>query len=317
MKKKVLALVLSCTMALSMGGFMSTTASAEESYKIGWSLISTSDPVVAKSVSDARDTAESYGYEFESSDANNDASKQIDAVENLIESGCDCIVIQAIDATSMSDLAARAMEKGIKVIAYGIGLDNYDVWYKNDNTVTGTAIGTMAADWINENLDGEAKVCVIGFSMIEVLVERADAIKAALEEQCPNVEIVAEFDAIDTETGMSNTETMLMRNPDVNVICSISDGSAVGAYEAVKTAGLDTDEFGIFGSDLSIVALKYIQDGTCYRGTTDCDNTVSGQTVVEIAHSLLTGEEIDDVVTMNVVPVTAENVADYAEFMEQ
>ncbi len=315
--KKLTALVVSCTMAIALIGVVPVQAEEpEEQYKVGWSLMTTSDAVIAQAISDAQAEADELGIDFLVSDADNDATKQLDAVENFVESGCDAIIIQAIDTAAMSDAAEQAREQGVKVIAYGPGFDNCDVWYENDNTLTGTVIGETAANWINENLGGEAKVCLIGYSMMEVLVERADAIEAALEANCDNVEIVATFDAVDSSTGMSDTESMLAAHPDVNVICSVSDGSAVGAYEAVKAAGYDTDDFGIFGSDLSGVALKYIQDGTCYRGTTDCDNTVCGTVVIDIANDLLTGQEVDDVVVMGVTPVTIDNVSDYESFME-
>lgn len=332
--KKFLAALLACVLTLSLtacGGNTDTStdegqtgeeAAAEDStadgegYKIGFSLMTISDAVIAQTIQDAQEYIESLGGELLVSDADNDASNQLDAVENFIQSGCDAIIIQAIDATSMSEKAQEAMDQGIKVIAYGIGLENCDVWYKNDNTVTGTAIGEMAADWINSELGGTANVCIIGYSMMDVLVERADAIEAALEANCENVNIVASFDAIDSQTGMSNTESMLAAHPEVNVICSISDGPAVGAYEAVKALGRDTDDFGIFGSDLSTVALNYINEGTCYRGTIDCDNTVSGTTAIQICYDLLEGNEVEDTVVMGCTPVTAENIADYAEFIE-
>ena len=155
MRKKLLALVLVAAMAVSMAacgkdssgsqeGGSKGTAKSEGGQKVGWSLMSTSDAVIAQAISDARDKADELGMELLVSDAENDATKQLNAVENFIESGCDCIVIQAIDATSMSKEAQKARDKGIKVIAYGIGLDNCDVWYKNDNTVTGTAIGKLS-----------------------------------------------------------------------------------------------------------------------------------------------------------------------------
>lgn len=334
MKKKLLSLLLVCACVLSMtacgrNGSEETTeqpagdaapteeaAADAEGWKIGFSLMTISDAVIAQTVQDAQEYIESLGGELLVSDAENDASNQLDAVENFIQSGCDAIIIQAIDATSMSEKAKEAMDQGIKVVAYGIGLENCDVWYKNDNTVTGTAIGEMAADWINSELDGTANVCVIGYSMMDVLVERADAIEAALQENCENVNIVASFDAIDSQTGMSNTESMLAAHPEVNVICSISDGPAVGAYEAVKALGRDGDDFGIFGSDLSIVALNYINEGTCYRGTIDCDNTVSGTTAIQICCDLLDGKEVEDTVVMGCTPVTADNIADYADFIE-
>lgn len=332
--KKFLAALLACVLTLSLaacGGNTDTStnegqtgeetavedsAADGEGYKIGFSLMTISDAVIAQTIQDAQEYIESLGGELLVSDADNDASNQLDAVENFIQSGCDAIIIQAIDATSMSEKAKEAMDQGIKVIAYGIGLENCDVWYKNDNTVTGTAIGEMAADWINSELGGTANVCIIGYSMMDVLVERADAIEAALKANCENVNIVASFDAIDSQTGMSNTESMLAAHPEVNVICSISDGPAVGAYEAVKALGRDTDDFGIFGSDLSTVALNYINEGTCYRGTIDCDNTVSGTTAIQICYDLLEGKEVEDTVIMGCTPVTAENIADYAEFIE-
>ena len=325
MRKKLLAAVLMLVMVCSLAACGNKEKSESDSgssgtkkeYKVGWSFMSTSDAVIAQAITNAQEQADKLGIELLVSDAENDATKQLDAVENFIQSGCDCIVIQAIDATSMSDEAKKAMDQGIKVIAYGIGLDNCDVWYKNDNTVTGTAIGTMAADWINDSLDGKANVCIIGYSMMEVLVERADAIEAAIKEKCPDAEVVASFDAIDSDTGMSNTESMLAAHPEVNVICAISDGPAVGAYEAVKSAGLDNDKFGIFGSDLSTVALGYISGETCYRGTTDCDNVTCGVKTMDMAYDLITGKDVEDVVTMGVTPVTLENVSDYADFMKQ
>ena len=87
----------------------------------------------------------------------------------------------------------------------------------------GTAIGEMAADLINEELNGEAKIELIGFPMVDVLIERADAIKAVIEKECPNAQIVSEISAIDSETGYSQTETVIAANPDLNCIVSISD----------------------------------------------------------------------------------------------
>lgn len=331
--KKLLAVLLVCTSVLAItacGGKANSSEESsdsevssveketeEEGYKIGFSLMTISDAVMAQTIQDAEDYITEKGGELLVSDAENDAAKQLDAVENFVQSGCDAIIIQAIDATSMSQEAKKAMDQGIKVVAYGIGLENCDVWYKNDNTVTGTAIGEMAAEWINSELDGEANVCIIGYSLMDVLVERSNAIEAALKANCDGVNVVTSFDAIDSQTGMSNTESMLAAHPEVNVICSISDGPAVGAYEAVKALGRDTEDFGIFGSDLSTVALNYIKEGTCYRGTIDCDNTVSGTTAIQICYDLLEGKEIEDTVIMGCKQVTADNVEEYAEFIEK
>lgn len=288
-----------------------------EKTKVGWSLIDTSDAVIAQTLQLAQTEADELNIDLLVSDAGSDATKQIDAVENFIESGCKVIIIQALDASSMANECKKAQEKGIKVIAYGIGIDGADVWYKNDNTVTGTAIGKMAADWINENKDGKANVYVIGYSMMDVLAERTQAIEDAIMDNAPESTIVGEFDALDSETGMSSTESMLAAHPEVDVICSISDGPAVGAFEAVKAAGKDNDDFAIFGSDLSVVALQHIKEGSCYRGTTDVDNLASGPNSIDMAYDLIAGKELDDTVVMGCKPVTIENVDDYDSLLNK
>ncbi len=320
--KKMLSIIAAAAMTVSLAAAGTTLVHAEEQLKVGMSWISTSDQVIAQTLKLAQEKAEKDGIELLIADAGNDPSKQMDAVENFIESDCDVIMIQALDAASMSEKAAEAMEKGIKVIAYGIGLDNCDVWYKNDNTVTGTAVGEMAAEWVNENLEGSANVCVIRFDTVEVLIERADAIKAAMEANCTGeVNFVTEIDAIDAATGMERMESALGSHPEINVVVSISDGPAIGAYEAVKADaamnGKDESKIGIFGSDLSLVAVQYILDGGMYRGTTDVDNLVSGPKVVEIAEGLIKGEEQEAVVVMGCEKVTAANVEDYAYLLEE
>ena len=314
MKKRVLGMALAAVMSISL---FAGTAMAEEAdlsgKKVGLSFMNTADPVIAELITRAREAFDEKGIEVLVSDAGGDSSTQIDAVENFKNSGCEVVVIQAIDTTAMSGEAQKLMDDGVKVIAYGMGIDNYDLWYRTDNTEVGTAIGEMAAEWINDQLGGEAKIEVIGFPMVDVLIERADAIKAVLEEQCPNAEIVAEVSAIDSETGYSQTETVLAAHPDLNCIVSISDGPACGAYEAVKANGLDGDNFGVFGSDLSNVALQYIADGTSYRGSTDIDVKTGGGKIAQFAINLMTGEEMDDIINMNVTKVSADNVADYLE----
>jgi ABC-type sugar transport system substrate-binding protein len=152
--------------------------------------------------------------------------------------------------------------------------------------------------------------------MMDVLVERADAIEAAIKKGSPDASIIGRFDAIDSEAGMKNTESMLSAHPEVNCIVSISDGPAVGAYEAVKSAGKDGDDFGIFGSDLSLQALQYIKDGTCYRGTTDVDNLTSGQMAIDICADLVQGKDVEKTITMGCKKVTADNVGDYAALLK-
>jgi ABC-type sugar transport system substrate-binding protein len=262
-------------------------------------------------VSRIKTIASNEGIEINFHDSENDPSSQISAVENFIYSGCNVIIIQALDADAMAPKAKEAMEKGIKVIAYGIGLEYYDCWYKNDNYLVGQTVGSMAAEWINKNYEGKAKVGLIEFPLVSVLIDRAKGIEDALNKQCPGAKIIARGAAIDSESRMKLGENFLQQDPEIQVIVSISDGPALGAYEAIKVAGRDNENFAIFGSDTSPIALANIKAGTCYRGTVDCDSFLNAPTVIEIAQKLVKNEQPDSIVVMGANPVTILNATDF------
>ena len=294
----------------------STTAPApstveSKTYKVGLSVLNLSDQVMAKFVSDMKAQSEQLKFEFSVNDCNGDPTKQVNAVQNLVQAGCDAIIIQSIDANAMDPVVKDAMSKGIKIIAFGIGLNEYDCWYKNDNYKDGQAIGTMAGEWINKNKGGNAKVAMIEFPTVPVLIERAKGIEDALKVAAPNAQIVARGSGIDSAGGMKLGETFLQKNPDISVIVSISDGPALGAYQAIKVAGKDTKDFAIFGSDLTQEGISLIASGTCFRGTVDADNKINAQTTLDIVQKLLKGEAVDKIVVMGANPVTEANVNEY------
>ncbi len=306
-------LILSVSMVWANGDSEGKDGGSAPKIKAGFSLINLADTVIAQMVSDAKVEADKLGIDLLLSDAAGDPDKQINAVQNFIAAKCDVIIIQALDAESMSKVAKEAMDQGIKIVAYGIGLNNYDCWYKNDNYAVGKAIGTMAGEWINENAGGKASVGLIEFPVVQVLIDRADGIRDGLSATAPAAEIVVKGSAIDSANGANLADTFLQKDPNLNVIVSISDGPALGAYEAVKAAGKDNENFAIFGSDLSEVAVANIAKVSAYRGTIDCDSKVSGVMTMDIVHKLATNQPIDDIIVMGVIPVSIDNISEYTK----
>lgn len=319
---KLAALFMAGALALSMtacsGGTAATKTSettaakaAAKKVKIGLTMISLSDAVIAAEIEMAKAKAAELGAELLINDANADPNAQVSAVENFIEAKCDVIIIQPVDAASISATTKKAMDAGIKVVDYCIPFENNDCFFKIDNTAVGNAIGMMAADWIKKNAGGKAKIGLIEFPMVPLLIERAEAIKATLAKEVPDSTIVASGSGIDTEGGMKLGETFLQKDPDIQVIVGISDGPCLGAYEAVKTAGLDNDKFAIFGSDLSPVALPLIKAGTAYRGSVDTDSLTIGNTIIETAVKIANGESVEKTIVISTTQVTADNVDKY------
>jgi len=98
------------------------------------------------------------GYEVDLQFAANDVQQQLNQVTNMINSGCNVIVIAAIEGSSLGSALDLAKEKGIPVIAYDrLLLDSDAVSYYAtfDNYKVGVVQGTYIKDALDlDNAEG-------------------------------------------------------------------------------------------------------------------------------------------------------------------
>ena len=95
---------------------------------------------------------EAEGYNVDLQFASNDVQQQLNQVTNMINNGCDVVVIAAIEGSSLGSALDLAKEKGIPVIAYDRLLMESDAvsYYATfDNYMVGTKQGT----YVKETLD--------------------------------------------------------------------------------------------------------------------------------------------------------------------
>ena len=69
---------------------------------------------------------------------------------------------------------------------------------------------------------------------LESVIQRKVGIMEGVQENAPNVEFVADATAADQTEGMTATENFLQAHPELRIVCGVSDGAALGAYEAFK-----------------------------------------------------------------------------------
>ena len=219
--------------------------------KVGMTLQDLTNQVWASRAMAVEAIIEKNGGEFTYVGCDYNATNQISQVENFIASGCDIVMIHPAEKASMDSALKefKAKNPDVKFFLYDEELKNSDMNFLADNYECGYMIGTQAANWINDKLDGSAEVGVIGWPSIEVLLERENGIKDAITDLAPNAKIVATGAAINNIDGMALVETFLQAHPNMQVIASIGGSSSVGANEAVKAAGKLNDKWGIFGSD--------------------------------------------------------------------
>ena len=225
-------------------------------------------------------------------DGGGDVATQVEAIENFINLGVDGIMLNALDPSAVEDALNQAMDAGIKVGVYPT-MDNVTFNFVFDEYDWGFALGESAGEWINERLDGEATIMCFNQTETEATMQRyygiVDGVESVVDPS--NLTWLETVSTTDTATAMSSMESILQAHPEVQVVFGSSDSSAVGAYQAVISSGLDLENFFIGGCDGISEALQYISEGTVYR--------------VSIANGKLT-EEMGFEVLQNLVEAIVE-----------
>ena len=193
------------------------------------------------------------------------SATQIGQIENFISSKCDLIMVHPSDAAAVEDVCAPAREGGIKVMCWDDPMENTDANWILNNTDLGYAIGKLASAFINEHYteDRKAEVIVIGYPQTKILLERADGIKAALEELANGrYTIVAEQAGIIASDAQTAVETTLQAHPNAKVVAGIGAGAMIGADEALNifTGGEIPEDMGVFTTDVTKQQLEQLND---------------------------------------------------------
>jgi len=250
------------------------------------------------------------GYQFTTTSYDWSADKEIQAVENFVVQGVDAIIVVTFDAAADSAFK-DAMDAGVKVVVAGCEPQNYSYNVISENTLIGECVAGMAVDWINANKDGKAQIAIVASEGSPSGADRTAGMQKVFEEKLPDSEIVLVQDP-GSEAGAGNdfAENLLLRFPDVNVVCSVSDDRALEVFESFKAANHVGDDVAIFGCDCNGQALDYIKQGTSYRGSADTGDY--GAEIVKILPQLIAGDtSIGTQTVCTGVGVTIDNVDDY------
>jgi len=294
-----------------------TQAAAEtdapaERVVIGFSQANGGDVWRVNQTNNVRDYCTEYipGAEVIVTDAQGDEAKQDADVDDLIARGVDVLLLTPLTADALTPAAERALDAGIPVITLDravnvavtqhIGADN-------------KLIGRTAAEFIAETLfngEGGRIIEIQGVLGASATTDRHDEFVAWLEENAPNVEIVAnQTGEYRREPALDYMEDMLQRfGPgEFDVVYAHNDEMALGAVQALEDADR-LDEVAVVGIDGQNEAIQAIADGKI-AATFTYDN--AGKEACESAAKLVNGEEIDPEWVLETNQIDATNAEEW------
>ena len=203
-----------------------------------------------------------------------DHETQVAAIETCIADGAKGILITASDTSAIVQSVQQARDAGLVVIALDTPLtptDAADATFATDNFLAGELIGKWAAAKLGAEA-ANAKIAMLNLGInqptVDVLrnqgflqgfgIELGDANKWG-DETDPRI-VGQDVTAGNEEGGRKAMENLLTKDPQINVVYTINEPSAAGAYEALKSFGRENDVL-IVSVDGGCPGVANVKDG--------------------------------------------------------
>ena len=203
-----------------------------------------------------------------------DHEAQVAAVEACIADGAKGILITASDTKAIVDSVKAARDAGLLVIALDTPLDPIDAadaTFATDNFQAGLLIGQWAKATMGDAA-ANAKIALLDLAIsqpsVDVLRDQGFLQGFGVDLGDPNkwgdesdARIVGnEVTSGNEEGGLKAMETLLAKDPEINVVYTINEPSAAGAYEALKAIGREKDVL-IVSVDGGCPGVANVKDG--------------------------------------------------------
>jgi fructose transport system substrate-binding protein len=240
--------------AVVLGGMVASTAFAQD-VTVGLITKTETNPFFVKMREGAEAKAKELGVKLITAagkfDGDNDG--QVAAIENLISAGAKGFAIVPSDSKAIVPTIQKAKDAGLMVIVLDTPLDPMDAataTFATDNRKAGMLIG----QWAKGSMGDKAKDASIVFIDLAVNQPTVDYLRDqgfmagfGIDVKDPNkygdeddARICDhEVGAGDQEKSRTAMENALQKCPNVNVIYTINEPAAAGAYEALKAVGKD------------------------------------------------------------------------------
>ena len=232
--------------------------------------------------------AQAIGVDLRVFDSRQDAALQADMVDQAIALGVDGIIIQHGLTESMKDAAQRAVDAGIKVVAFDVNVENPAIPQVEQSDYMLGKLALEQAIKDNGNSFKAGYVYVPGIAPLDRRDKAWQEVKAAN----PGIDEVAVFGTLDNPIANSNANqarSVLQANSDITVMFAPYDEFAKGVKLAVDEAGL-TDQIDIYSADVSTADISLMREpGSAWAATVATNPAVVGEVCVRSLAIMLTG----------------------------
>ncbi|THV12716.1 sugar ABC transporter substrate-binding protein [Rhizobium rhizophilum] len=244
--------------------------------------------------------------------ADDDVQKQLSQIQNFIASKVDAIIVNAVDTSATAPMTKLAIDAGIPIVYVNRQPADVDALGDKGAFVASNEVesGTLQTQEICKILGGKGDILVmVGDLANQAAVQRTKDIHDVIATpECAGLKILDEqtaaWDPVKAQDLMTN---WIAAGHKPAAVIANNDNMAIGAINAMKSAGWDMKDVVVGGIDATQEALAYMKAG-------DLDVTVfqdafgQGAGAVDAAVKLAKGEKVDAKVWIPFQLVTPENM---------
>jgi len=298
--------------AMSVEEMATALAERGEEVIIGLITKTESNPFFISMREGAQSAADALGITLlnASGESNTDNASQVTAIENMVAAGVTGILLVPADSSTIVPTIEWAREQGVVVIALDTPTEPIDATnglFATDNFQAGVLIGQYARAAM-ENPD-EAIIALMSFPPgITVGDLRQGGFLEGFGIDLESDQVVCVQDSQgDQTTSQTAMENCLVANPEINLVYSINEPAAFGAYTAVENAGV-ADDVMIVSVDGGCAGVAGIADGRIAATSQQYPLRMASMGVEALAYYTLTGISPEGYTDTGVTLITANPV---------
>jgi fructose transport system substrate-binding protein len=213
------------------------------------------NPFFVKMKEGAQQAADAKGVELQtfSGKQDGDNEAQVQAIENLISAGAKGFLITPSDSKAIVPSIDKAKQAGMLVIALDTPTDPanaVDATFATDNYQAGLLVGQWAkAKFAKAGTEAKIALLDLNANQVSVDVQRDQGFLEGFgvdvkdktkigDESDPRI---VGHDVTDgaEDGGRTAMENLLQKDPSINLVYTINEPAAAGAFQALKAAGKD------------------------------------------------------------------------------
>jgi fructose transport system substrate-binding protein len=239
--------------AVALAAMAGAAAIAQDKPVVGLITKTEGNPFFVKMREGAQQKANELGLELRSfaGKFDGDNESQVAAIESLIAAGAKGFAIVPSDSSAIVPTVEQARAAGLMVIVLDTPLDPMDAadaTFATDNRKAGQLIGEWAKGTLGDAA-ANAKIAFLDLATnqptVDYLRDQGFMQGFGIDVKDPNrygdeddPRICGhEVTAGSEEGGVTAMETLLQRCPDINVVYTINEPAAAGAYQALQSVG--------------------------------------------------------------------------------